>query len=124
MRLEHAGNGNAVDVVAPPRLQQNELDARGQTVERHRERGRRLLPPQGVLELGVTAVDADVVSRNVRRPEKGESHDVVPMHVGHEHVVGARAIRPAHVARAETAHAASQVKDQWGGARRLHLNAR
>src|SRR5690242_21682249 len=41
----------------------------------------------------MATVDANAIAANVRRREKREPHDVVPVHVGHEHMVGLRRAR-------------------------------
>ena len=55
------------------------------------ERRLLLLPAQRRLELRVAAVDEHAVAGDVGRREERQPHDVVPVHVRHEHVVSLRA---------------------------------
>ena len=89
----------------------DELDVAPKHREVHRKRRRVLLPPQRRLELLVAAVDAHPVARDVGRREERQAHDVVPVQVRHEDVIGLR--RDGAVPRerrlAERPHAAAQV---------------
>ena len=65
-----------------------EFDAGGKMIEPHRKRRLRLLPTQREFHVWVAAVNHDPVAGNVNRHEKRQSHDVIPMQMGHEHMVG------------------------------------
>ena len=113
MALEHEPDVHSGELVVAVRLQANEFDARTQCGEVDGERRRRLLPPQRGFEFRVRAVDADAIARPIRRREERESHDVVPVHVGHEDMERLR--RGGTVtgddALAERTHAGSQVAE-------------
>jgi hypothetical protein len=108
-RHREAGN-----VVRPIGLQGDELDGRAQRREVDRERRRCVLAAERLLELVMAAVDSDAIARDVGRGEERESHDVVPMHMGHQHIVGLRRTRS--VARdrlhGELAGARAEIADQ------------
>src|SRR5437762_8513827 len=83
----HAQPGNLMPFA---RIQRNELDARTKRRKIDRKRWRRLLSAQRRLEVGMSTVEEQPIAGNVRRPEKRQPHDVVPMHMGHEDVIGLR----------------------------------
>jgi hypothetical protein len=108
------------------RLEGHEFDGGAETIERHRETRRILLSPKGFFEVAVTAVDPNPISRNVGGSKKRKAHDVVPVKVGLEHVIGVR-LRWA-VARddtvSESAYAAAEVAQHIIGVAGIQLNAR
>ena len=93
------------------RLQPDEFDVGAERREVHRKRGRGLLPPQRRFEHGVAAVDANAVAGHVGGREERQAHDVVPVHMGHEDVIGLRRRRrdARCAALAERSHAAAEV---------------
>src|SRR5262249_61168906 len=75
--------------------------------------GGRRRPPPRFLDPRMTAVNADAVAGYVRRSEEREPHDVVPVHVRHEDVVGLRRRRAVAGKRflAEGTHAGAQIAE-------------
>src|SRR5262249_62184873 len=75
--------------------------------------GRHLRPLWLFIEHPRTAVNADAVAGYVRRSEEREPHDVVPVHVRHEDVVGLRRRRAVAGKRflAEGTHAGAQIAE-------------
>ena len=73
----------------------------------------------------MAAVDADAVARNVGRREERQPHDVVPVHVGHEDVIGLRRRRTVARERRlpERAHAAAEIAEHVVGPAGLDLDA-
>src|SRR6185369_9854057 len=78
------------DLVALPGFEPDEFDLRSELVELDRKIRGRMLPAERLLEHLVAAMNADLVARNIGRRKERESHDVIPVHMGHEHVVRAR----------------------------------
>src|SRR5262249_59153737 len=68
--LELRLHREAGDLVLALRLEPHELDPGAELGEVDREARRRVLPPEGVFELGVAAVDPDAVRRRVDRQEE------------------------------------------------------
>ena len=98
---------------------------RAEDREVDRERRLLLLPAQRRFEVGVAAVDHDAVARDEGRHEERQAHDVVPVQVRQEDVVGlGRRPRARHRGLAEGAQAAAQVADHVVGAAGLDLDAR
>ena len=91
MALQLERDRHAGDVVPLAGLEPHELDVGAERVEVDRERRLLLLPAQRRLEMLVAAVDDHAVAGNVGRREERQPHDVVPVHVRQEHVVGAAA---------------------------------
>ncbi len=125
MVLDFRRDAAARDVVRLPGHERDELDLAAQHVERHRERRRLLLAAQRGLEVRVAAVDAHAVARQVGRREEREPHDVVPVRVRHEDVVGA-GLPGALPQRglAERAQAAAHVAEQVFAGAGVDLHAR
>ena len=65
----------------------------GQLVKAHRKRRFRLLAPEGPLDVAVTTVNHHPVAGNIDRGKEWKAHDVVPVQMGHEHMVGLRYAR-------------------------------
>ena len=109
-----------------PGCQPREFDVRGEDREIHRERRRSLLSPECLFEYLVPAVDANAVTWNVGWGEEGKPHDVVPMHVGHEDVIGLRRCRAVarHHLLAERPHTRAEVAQHILGAAGFDLDAR
>src|SRR5437773_367454 len=63
-----------------------------QIIPMHRKAGIRLLSVKGFLHNreGVTPMDANRVAWNIGGGKKGEPHDMIPMHMGHEKVIHLR----------------------------------
>src|SRR5437899_480845 len=88
MVLQSGGHAPAGDIVAATRLKGHEFDRCREAVEGHGKAGRVLLPSKSLLDIGVATVDADLVPLDVRRPEEGKSHDVIPVNMGLKDVKG------------------------------------
>src|SRR5215510_3221357 len=58
----------------------------------HRKAGSCVLPVKCLLQdrESVTPIDTNGIAWNVGGREKGEPHDVIPMHMGHEEVIDLR----------------------------------
>src|SRR6267142_1303716 len=111
MVLQSGGHAPAGDIVAATRLKRDEFDRCREAVEGHGKTGRSLLPAKGLLDIGMAAVDADLVSLDVRRPEKWKPHDVIPMDMGLKNVKGIflRRTVAAEYVVPEGAHSAPEV---------------
>ena len=61
----------------------------------------------------MAGVDDDAVAGDVDRREEREAHDVVPVQMGHEHMISARLTRRlAHQARRQRAGSAAQIENR------------
>ncbi len=126
MVLELGRHRHAGDVVAPARLEVHELDVRAQVREVDGKRRRVLLAAQRGLELRMAAVEANPVARNVGRREERQPHDVIPVQVGDEDVVGLRRSGAVAGERGlpERTQAAAQIAQHVLGAAGFDLDAR
>jgi hypothetical protein len=124
--LQHRRHFHAGDLVRLVGDEMDELDVGLQEREVHGKRRLILLPPERRLEPRMAAVDAHAVAGNVRGREERQPHDVVPVHVGHEDVIGLRRLRavPRDRGLPERARAAPQVADDVFRLARLDLDAR
>src|SRR5438046_7514596 len=86
MTLKLRGHAPSCDLIASARLECDEFYRGPESIKRHRETGRVLLPAKRFFEIGVAAVNPDLVSGDVGRSEKRKAHDVVPVKMGLEHV--------------------------------------
>src|SRR5882762_11760386 len=125
MALELCGYAPPCDLVAPPRLECNEFYRGPEAIERHRETGRVLLPAKRFFEIGVAAVNPDLVSGDVGRSEKRKTHDVVPVKMGLEHVedVGLGGAVSAEYMISEDAYAAAEIAQYVFVITRIELHA-
>ena len=78
-----------------------------------------------MLQFGVTTVNNDAVARKVSRREKRKAHDVIPMQMGHEHMVSLGLAGPetAHHLRPERPHPAAHIAQHMLGPVALDLHA-
>ena len=85
----------------------------GQLVKAHRKRRFRLLAPEGPLDVAVTTVNHHPVAGNIDRGKEWKAHDVVPVQMGHEHMVGLRYARAKVVEHglAKRARTAAQIEN-------------
>src|SRR5437899_1104702 len=74
------------DLVVAIRLEPHEFDRGRQSREINREERRRVLAAKGFLQLGVAAVNPDVIAGRVDRHEERKAHDVIQVRMGHERV--------------------------------------
>jgi hypothetical protein len=111
--------------MSPSRMKVNEFDVGAERGEIHRERRGGLLAAERLFQFPVTAVDPYAVARDVRRREEGEPHDVVPVHVRHEDMVGLRRRRamPRERLLAERTHAGAQVAQHVVGSAGFDFDA-
>src|SRR5882672_9774319 len=111
MALKLRGHAPSGDVIAPARLECDEFYRGPEAIKRHRETGRVLLATKGLFEIGVTAVDPNLVSRGVGRRKKREAHDVVPVKMGLEYVedVGLGGTAPSNYVVSEGAYTAPKI---------------
>ncbi len=111
--LELWGDLVSGNVGGPSSFQPYEFDIGRQPGEVDRKTGRGLLQPECLLDHIVTAEYANARAGDVGRGEKGKAHDVVPVHVGHDHVDYNRSGFPCrHDAAAEPSRAAAHVADK------------
>src|SRR5438046_10687197 len=82
MTLKLRGHAPSCDLIASARLECDEFYRGPEAIKRHRETGRVLLAAERFLEISVTAVNPDTVSRDVRRGKKRKAHEVVHVKVG------------------------------------------
>ena len=125
MVLANGLHRQAVDFVGASRLQLDEFDSRAELAEVDRETRIGLLTNENVAHPLVTAVDANHVAGDVRRREKREPHDVIPMRMRQENVE-ARLLRRAMLRDqrvAELAHAGADVAQHILVATRFNLDA-
>ena len=124
VQLQLRSDGDSRHLCRLSRRKPHELDVRRELVEGNRKAGRGLLQAEGLLEDLVAAVNPDAHAWHVGGPEKREAHDMVPMHVRHEHIHGRR---PAGVAGqdvlAERPCAAAHVAHEIFVASGLELHA-
>jgi hypothetical protein len=115
--LELGPHAQAGDLVLALGLEPHELDRGRQAREIDRERRRGVLAAEGFLEVGVAAVDPDVVAGRVNRHEERKAHDVIPVGVRHERVeaLARRSARGEHLVAEDTgAEPRSQsTKSRW-----------
>jgi hypothetical protein len=118
MVLLHDIDFEAVHFVALARLHRHELDIGLEPIERHRERNFLLLAPQRLFGIRMAGMDHDASIRIEARGEEGEAHDMVPVEVGHEEIIGSGMAVGAALQRAdpEFAKPASHVADEEGPA--------
>src|SRR5215470_16526068 len=71
------------------RLQMDQLNVRSQALPVHWKAGVGLLAVQSLLQHweGMAPMDANGVAGDVGGWEKGEPHDVIPVHMGHEKII-------------------------------------
>ena len=101
------------DVDAPACLQLYELDIGSEPGEIDGKAGRGLLQPERLLDDIVTTEYANACAGNVSWGEERKTHDVVPVHMGHEHVDHHRLrFLGRHDAAAEGPRAAAHVACQ------------
>ena len=112
--------------MAPARIERNELDGGAKGREIDGKRRRRLLAAQRRFEPRMSAIDVKAVAGDVSGAEKRQSHDVVPVHVGHEDVIRLRRRRVVARERrfAERPHAAAEIAQHVIRSAGLDLDAR
>src|SRR5256884_2113956 len=125
MALKLRGHAPSCDLIASARLECDEFYRGPEAIKRHRETGRVLLAAKRFLEISVTAVNQNPVSRDVGRGEKGEAHDVVPVKMGLEHVedVGLGGTVTGDYMVSERAYAAPEIAQNMLVVTRIELHA-
>ena len=126
MPLAQRRHRHVRDVVTHARHQVDELE--GGTKRREADRKRRgvHLSAQRGLELRVAAVDTEAIAGDVRGDEERQPHDVIPMQMGKEDVVGPRRSRamPRENRLPERTHAATQIAQDVVASAGLEFDAR
>src|SRR5437879_3782083 len=84
--LELGPHAQPGDLVVAIGLEPHEFDRGRQSREINREEWRRVLAAKGFLQLGVAAVNPDVIAGRVDRHEERKAHDVIQVRMGHERV--------------------------------------
>jgi len=116
--LQFRGDVDAADEVCLAGGHQVELDVGAGLGVIHRKIGGPHLAAERFFQPAVAAVNDDPVAGNVDRREKGDAHQVIPVQMGNEDVIGLR-IRHAELGDlglAERAGAATHVADEMLGA--------
>lgn len=88
MALRVRNHPCTVDLEGLPWSDGVEFEGGQRTVRNGPGTGLGLLPAQRSLGMGMAAVHNDAVARDINRREKRQPHDVVPMQMGQEHMVG------------------------------------
>ena len=83
------------------------------------------LPPEGVLDFGMAAVYDHAVAGYIGGRKEGKTHDVVPVQMGHEDMIGLRRPRPEAFQHrlAKRARPAAEVENHVLGSTGFHLHA-
>src|SRR5437773_1096082 len=125
MALKLRGHAPSCDLIASARLECDEFYRGPEAIKRHRETGRVLLAAERFLEISVTAVNPNPVSRDVRRGKKRKAHDVVPVKMGLKHMedVGLGGTVPGKYMVSEGAHAAPEIAQHMLIVTRIELHA-
>src|SRR5436190_12406967 len=125
MALKLRGHAPSCDLIASARLECDEFYRGPEAIKRHRETGRVLLAAKRFLEISVTAVNPNPVSRDVRRGKKRKAHDVVPVKMGLKHMedVGLGGTVPGKYMVSEGAHAAPEIAQHMLIVTRIELHA-
>jgi hypothetical protein len=87
MVLAHGNHVQTVDLYLSAGLQCDKTDSGLAGIERSWEEGLILLPPERMFSVGMAGVNYDFGVLIERRQERGETHDMVQMHMGQKKVV-------------------------------------
>ena len=114
----------AVDVHRLARSHDVEFDLGRKVVEAYRKRRLGLLAAQRELHMRVAAMDHDPVARDIYRGKKRQAHDVVPVQMGHEHMVGLwrAGAKTFEHALTQWTHTGAQVENKVLGAAGIDLH--